>query len=107
MDDLGKLKFATKMLQGMQEDIDKSPMFKVQKTSLHQCLELINNAREGVQQNANKYLDPHGALTEAMACLADAARDIQAVIVQDAAGACTCADCEYKEYQHFNLTKKG
>ena len=66
--------------------------------NLHQCLELINAAREGVKINSSQYLDPHGALAEALLYLADAARDIQAVIIQDAAGACTCADCEAKEH---------
>ena len=98
MDDLRKLKHATKMIRGMREDMENSPMFRTNKqTSLTQCLELINTARESVVQNSTKYLDPHGALIEAMACLADAARDIQAVIIQDAAGTCTCEDCEYKE----------
>jgi hypothetical protein len=98
MDDLRKLKHATEIIRGMREDMENSPIFKeIKQTSLTQCLDLINTARESVGQNSTKYLDPHGALIEAIACLADAARDIQAVIIQDAAGTCTCADCEYKK----------
>jgi hypothetical protein len=96
------LKASTEQIKKAREELAESGALRMPPTRRHQmnlyaCVCHLQEVTQALHHNKNKYLDPHGALDEAMHEVSDAIKSISEVIAKDAAGKCGCDSCGDEE----------